>query len=250
MIDLKDYSKNYSQQYKKKFSFERVLIRNRRQKVLTSIEKHPHKSILEIGCGLDPVFPYCKDFEHYTIVEPSEEFIKHANKLADKKKNITIKCGYFEDVFGSLVGKFEFDFIIMSGILPEVSDPDRLLHAVNEVCQDETVIHINVSNVRSFHRLLAYEMGLIQSLFEKSELGKKLQRNTSFDKEALFKIVEKNGFKVLSFETYQVKPFTNEQMEKIVKKNIVDMSIMEGLERMIKYLPEMGCEMSVDVKKK
>jgi len=250
MIDLKDYSKKYSQQYKKKFSFERVLIKSRRERVLTSVKKHTHKNILEIGCGLDPIFQFCEDYDHYTVVEPSSSFAEHAQKLAQGKDGITILSGYLEDVYGSLAGKPEFDFIIMSGILHEVSDPNRLLHAINEVCQVETVVHINVPNVRSFHRLLAYEMGLIRSLFEKSEMEKKFQRNTRFDKETLFKIVEKNGFRVISFGTYFIKPFKNSQIEKIVEKNIVDISFLEGLEKLIKYMPEMGSEMYVDVKKK
>jgi len=239
-----------SSKVQKNFDFEQILIRSRRQKVLASLEKYPHKSILEIGCGSDPIFPFCKDFDDYTIVDPSQTAKKRVKKLSLKRPNIHFVPKYFEEAYKSLKTTKGFDFILMSAILHEAPDPNKLLRAVYDVCQENTIMHINVPNVSSFHRFLALEMGIIKSLFEKSEAELKLGRTTNFDKEALYGILEKNGFQVVSFETYFVKLFSNEQMNNFLNLGIVDKSILVGLEKMNKYMPDFGCEMYEKKKKK
>ena len=109
-------------------------------------------------------------------------------------------------------------------------------------------MHINVPNVYSFHRLLAYEMGHVESSFEKSETEIKFKRHTRFDKHSLVKLVEENGFQILSHGTYFIKPFNNEQMERTINQNIIPRDIIEGLEKIIKYMPDLGCEMFVEVR--
>jgi len=240
---------NITDHFQNGFDFEQILIKSRRQKVLASLEKYPHKSILEIGCGPDPIFPFCKDFEKYTVVDPSQTAKKSIKKYALKRPDIRFIPQYFEDVFKSLKEKKGYDVIILSGVLHEAPDPNKLLCAVYDVCQENTIVHINVPNVSSFHRFLALEMGIIKSLFEKSEAELKLGRITNFDKEALYGILEKNGFQVVSFGTYFVKLFSNEQMDNFLNLEIVDKSILVGLEKMIKYMPEFGCEMYVEAKK-
>jgi SAM-dependent methyltransferase len=245
--DINDYSRKYIKEHKKNFSFESVLVDVRRKQVLKSLNKYKCKHILEIGCGLEPLFKYFNKYESYTVVEPSNEFVQHAEKFANGKGNINIIYGFMEEVYETLL-EYDFDFIIVSSLLHEVSDPVKLLHAIYRACNANTVVHMNVPNVYSFHRLLAYEMNYIGSIFEKSETGIKLQRHTCFDKQLFFKIVKDNNFKVLSHGTYFIKPFTNEQMEKIINQNIVNKSIIKGLEKMIKYMPDLGCEMFINAK--
>ncbi len=249
MKNIKDYTEKYTQHYQEDFSFEREIVRSRRQKVLASLKRYPHKSILEIGCGLEPIFPYCKDNIRVTVVEPSPTFFQNVEKLAQKKPLITVIHDYFEKVYTSLEKSEKFDFIILSGLLHEVHNPLELLQAIRAVCRDDTVVHINVPNVRSLHRILALEMGIIKSLFDKSETDKELQRHHGFDKETLFGILRKNGFQILAFGTYLIKYFSNKQLESIVKHRIVDKSLFSGMEKMIDYMPEYGCEMFVEVKK-
>lgn len=216
---------------------------------MASLKKYPHKSILDIGCGIEPIFPYCKNNINFTVVEPSTTFVQNVKRLAQRRPGITIIQNYFEKVYKLLEKSKEFDFIIMSGVLHEVPDPQKLLQAIYAVCRDDTVVHINVPNVRSFHRILAFEMGIIESLFEKSETDKEFQRNTHFDKETLFEMMKKNGFQILTFGTYFIKLFSNKQMETIIKHRIVDKSFVAGLEKMIDFIPEFGCEMFVEAKK-
>jgi len=247
-IDIDDYSRKYLNEHNKDLSFERVLADVRRNQVLKSLNKYKHEHILEVGCGLEPLFQYCDKYESYTIVEPSDEFVQRAKKLAEGKDNVNIIHGCMEEVYEKLSELESFDFIIVSSLLHEVPRPEKLLQSIYSVCKPDTIVHINVPNVYSFHRLLAYEMGYIRSIFEKSETEVKFQRHTRFDKQSLFKIVEENGFHILSHGTYFIKLFNNEQMEKIISQNIVGKELIKGLERMIKYMPDLGCEMFVDVK--
>ena len=100
----------------------------------------------------------------------------------------------------------------------------------------------------AFHRLLALEMGLIGSIYERSVLDKKFQRTGNFDLKLLIDAAEKSGFKIIESGTYFIKPFTNEQIEKIISLNIADEKIFEGLNKMIKYMPDLGAEAFVNVR--
>jgi SAM-dependent methyltransferase len=247
VIDHESYSQQYINSYEN-LSFETVLVKARREQVLTSLRKYVHRRILEIGCGLEPVFQFCDAYDSYTVVESSEEFASRAEALSREQRNVEILRGNFEDTFQRLLGD-RFDFIILSSLLHEVPDPARLLQAVNQVCGENTVTHINVPNVNSFHRLLAYEMRLIDSVFQPSEMETRFQRHTRFDKQLLLRIVQENGFSVLSFGTYFIKPFTNQQMDDLLKSGILERSVIEGLQRIAKYMPELGCEMYVEAQK-
>lgn len=246
--DINDYSKKYMEEHTRSFSYESVLVEVRRKQVLKSLNKYPHRHILEIGVGLEPLFQYCNDYESYTIVEPGYELVQNARKMAEGNNNIKIIHGFLEEVNEKLFESEDFDFIILSSLLHEVPDPDKLLQSIHRVCKPDTVIHINVPNVYSFHRLLAFEMGYIESIFDQSETEVKFQRHTRFDKESLFQIIEKNGFQILLQGTYFIKLFNNEKMEEMINLNIFNQDLIKGLEGMIKYMPDLGCEMFIEIK--
>jgi 2-polyprenyl-3-methyl-5-hydroxy-6-metoxy-1,4-benzoquinol methylase len=247
-IDIDRYTQEYIREHGKGLSFEAILAEMRKKHVLLQIQKYKHEHILEVGCGLDPLFQYVTDYRSYKIVEPGKEFVQKARDLAKDNKKIEIIQGYMEQaVAGLSQGKCAFDMIIVSSLLHEVPQPEKLLKSIHSICNPDTVVHINVPNVYAFHRLLAYEMGLIKSIFDKSETEVKFQRQTRFDKQTLCKLIEETGFQVLDFGTYFIKPFSNEQMEKLINQNIVGTDVIAGLDNMIKYMPELGCEMYVNV---
>lgn len=246
-FDLHDYSEKYSEQYRDR-SFETTLVAVRRQQVLRSLERYPHRRVLEIGCGLEPLFLFCDDYDSYTVVEPAEEFVAHARERAPQGRDVRVLQGFFEDVAGSLEREPAFDFVVVSSLLHEVADPQVLLAAVRRVCGAATTVHLNVPNVYSFHRLLALEMGLIDSIFEPSATETAFQRRSRYDRETLTRTVEAAGFRLVDSGTYLIKPFTHAQMEALLRQGIVAPEVIGGLERMAKYLPDMGCEIFVDLR--
>ncbi len=244
MIDIHDYSRKYLVQYEEG-SFETVLVRVRRKYILEALSRYAHASILEVGCGMEPLFRFI-DGAAFTIVEPSAEFVRNARALAGGR-GVDVIEGFLEKAAPSLAGR-SFDFIVVSSLLHEVSDPVALLAAVRSLCHPGTTVHFNVPNVRSFHRLLALEMGLIADLFEQSETERRFQRHTRFDREHLGDMLRQNGFRILDAATYFIKPFTHAQMDALLQSGACSADVINGLDRMTKYLPDMGCEIYANVR--
>ncbi len=245
-----DYSKEWLLEKEKQISFEMILNKIRRNKILDFIKYYNFQKILEIGCGLEPLFIYLKSFEKYIVVEPNKIFYQIAlNLLKDCKncQNVIIINDYFENVAKKLK---DFDLIILSSVLHEVPNPDLILQSIYDICNNDTIVHINVPNVYSLHNLLGFEMGIIKDLFEETKTGIRFNRKTRFDQEKLLQIVENNEFSVIEMGSYFIKPFTNEQMESMLEKNIINLKVIEGLEKIIKYFPKYGAEIYVNIKKK
>jgi SAM-dependent methyltransferase len=242
-VDFGDYRKHYIQQYDAD-DFEVVLVAARRKQVMNSLKRYPHKRILEVGCGLEPLFPLVDNFSSYTVVDPVESFIENARKVASGDKRMQFHVGCLEDVSCELFG--DLDFIVVSSLLHEVEDPIALLRSISNCCTKNTTIHFNVPNMFSFHRLLAVEMGLQETTFEQSELERKFQRTSQFDKQSFLRILRDNGFNPLNFGTYFIKPFSNSQMSKLIRSKILPPELVLGLSKLTQYLPEMGVEMFAD----
>ena len=69
-----------------------------------------------------------------------------------------------------------------------------------------------------------------------------------FNLDSLEELVGSVGFEVLDKGSYFVKPFTHGQMKSVLDNNIIDVNILNGLNKMIKYMPDLGSEIFVDVR--
>jgi hypothetical protein len=244
VIDHSEYGRRYADQYRDG-EFEPVIARIRRNKVLAALHEHPHRRILEVGCGFEPLFPDVDAFDEYWTVEPGKEAVQAAIAHPAVDARVHVVEGFLEtaDIPPG------FDFIAVSSLLHEVRDPGAFAQSVRAHCGASTVVHFNVPNVRSFHRLLALEAGLIPDLFEKSETEKRFGRQTRFDLTTLIAFLQEHGFDVIASGTYFVKPFTHAQMEQLLRAGIVDMNVIDALDRMIRYMPDLGAEMFVDARR-
>ena len=170
-----EHFNRYSTEYIKQISdgeFETVLIAIRRKQVCRQIRRFKHDQILEIGCGLDPLFSHISDYRNFVTVEPVISFYQAALAVAGNKPNISIIHGTLESAVEELK-KHPFDFIVSSSILHEVPDPSLFLRSLFEICGRDTVVYLDVPNIQSFHRLLGLEMGLINNLAESSTLERR-----------------------------------------------------------------------------
>ena len=80
-----------------------------------------------------------------------------------------------------------------------------IIHRQNMIIPNpNTIIHINVPNANSFHRLLAVEMGLIENVFELSKNNVSFQQQNVFDLNKLIELVEKLDFKII--ESFSISP--------------------------------------------
>jgi len=198
---------------------------------------------------MEPLFKYVDwDFDEYTIFEPGERFIKNAEAIANNVgKNINFINRPF-DVDNETSG-LKYDAIICSQLLHEVQNPSELLESIYFTADLNTLIHINVPNANSFHRLLAKEMNLILDTKQFSERNIRLQQNAVFDLQELNKICVEAGFTVYESGSYFVKPFTHEQMKRMMDEKIIDLKVLDGLYSMIRYIPNMGSEIYVNCRK-
>lgn len=229
--------------------FETALIASRRNQVLKSLARHPHVHVLEIGCGLDPLVEWIPDTHSCTTVEPCESFAECARRAGARHRDHRVIQGFLEDANLELGERGPFDYIVASSLLHEVPDPARFLDAVRSLCEPNSIVHFDVPNVRSLHRLLAVEMGIISDLFEESETEKRFERTTRFDAARFRGLLERAGFEVVQFGTYFIKPFSHSQMEKLIDGKIVSREIISGLEKLAAHLPDFGAEMFADVRR-
>lgn len=242
MRDINDYSKNYSVQ-----DFELYQVEYRRKMVMEQINKYQPYRILEIGCGREPLFEHVKGKE-WVIVEPSESFCQIAEKKAEACDHVRILQGFFEEQV-PCIRRENFDMIICSGLLNEVEEPEEMLKGILECCGEETIVHINVSNSNSFHRILAKHMGIIEDEHDKSQRNILFQQNTVFDMDKLSKMVLECHFEVLDQGSYFVKPFTHKQMYELIEMKIIDKKVLDGLYSMASELPMMGSEIFINCRK-
>ena len=244
-------SRNNAKYYRSynNLTFENILIKLRRNLLISQLKKFKPKRILEIGCGNASVAYYYKNFSNFTIVEPSKYFIKKNKALLKKNKKVTFINSYFETAH-DLSNKKVFDFIICSSVLHEVSSEKKFMNSLQKYCSKKTIVHINVPNSNSFHRLIAYESSMIKSTTQRSLTQKKMQQFRIYNLEKLTVMIKKYHFKVISKGSFFFKPFKHKQMYNIFKNKILPTKVLIGLSKVIKYIPNFGAEIYINVKKR
>ena len=244
--DLQDYQEQYANQ-----PYEKYQVAFRKRKLIELLGKYDHSDLLEVGCGLESIFLDFSSYEKLSVVEPAEMFYLKALEDVQKakNKNITILKALLEEAETQLK-KENFNFILVSSLLHEIPDQRAFLKTLHNISAPGTVIHINVPNAKSFHRLLAVEMGLIKNEFEMSASNLQFQQQRVFDLAALKNIVKDSGFDVIEAGSYSFKPFTHSQMQNMINNKSITEEMLNGFYKMEKYLPELGSEIFVNIKKK
>jgi ubiquinone/menaquinone biosynthesis C-methylase UbiE len=240
--NLNEYSANYIEQ-----PYEKYQVNFRKKKIIEILQHFAPQNIIEVGCGLESIFLEYNDFEKLTIIEPSEFFFKKAKEdiVKNEIKNIDIFNIYFEEFFP----KEKVDFIIISSLIHEIVDLDNFIEHLHNIAEHNSIIHINVPNAESFHRLIAFELGLIDSLTDLSISNKEFQQNRVFNLNELENLFKKYNFEIISKGSYSFKPFTHIQMDKIINSNSVSVDIISNLYKIDKYLNGHGSEIFINVKK-
>lgn len=238
---------DYTQRYRE-LPFEPIQLSYRRKCVLKEIAKACPKSLLEVGCGELPLFldiNHLVDVRH-TVVEPSVEFSQNASFLADGRNDIRIVQGFIEDFDAH---DEAFDMVVASCVLHEVGNPQVFLSSLRRLCTPSTTVHINVPNARSLHRLLAVAMGLISHEAMQSDTQQMMQqRSTVYNTITLRAELERAGFLVIDSGSIFVKPFTHAQMQKLVEIGFMTSEMLDGFDRLVEYLPDLGSEIWVNAR--
>lgn len=224
-----------------KLPFEDTLRKYRRKKTIETIKKHPHDRILEVGCGADPLFQYLDDYEKMVVVEYRMTFSEIAKSLVLDRDNIIIINDLIENVAKSLKSE-KFNYVIVGGFLHEIDNPDEVLKTIYKICSKDTIVYSFVPNANSFHRLLAQKMGAIANIYQKSGHDLLYDRQSVFNINSYNELFTRNNFEIIKSGTYFVKPFTHKQMQELINYEILDKSFLNGLYKMIEYIPDLGTE--------
>lgn len=238
--DLAAYEQDYAAT-----RFEAVQARYRKRLLLDLLAQRRPRSVLEVGCGLDTLANHWPHAERFVVVEPAAGFAEAARAGTEGRRDVEVVEALLEDA-----GLTEtFDLVLLSGLLGELPDPAALLRDVHGLCAPDTLVHVNVANARSFHRLLALEMGLIQSLTELSAQQVRLQQQRTYTLDALVELVRDCGYEVVESGSFFVKPFTHAQMELLQTSGVLTDAMLDGLWGMTKHLPELGSEIYVNLRR-
>lgn len=234
---------NYAVQYRA-LPFEPLQVAFRRRRVLAQVRAQAPRRLLEIGCGELPLFVELPGMET-TVVEPAPAFAATARGLAAGRSEVTVVEDFAEHVVAESVGG-PFDMVVLSCLLHEVPDPQRLLAAARRLCAADGVVHVNVPSARSLHRLLAVAMGLIPDLATESDTQRTMQQREVYDAAGLERELTQAGLTVRDRGSIFVKPFTHAQMQRLVDEDFLTPQLLDGLDALAELVPELGSELWVD----
>ena len=244
--DIERYSADYLDNY----GFEEVLVNYRRQIVLDQLMAAKPSVVLEIGCGAELLYQHylrlSAAVESWLIVEPARAFCSMAREAA--LPGVAVIEGFLEGALPAVMAALPRapDIVICSGVLQEVPSSKALLSAMRSVMDIQSLLHVNVANAGSFHRLLAVAMGLIQTLDTLSDRNVRMQQHRVYDFDSLSVELDRAGFTIQSKGGYLVKPFTHAQMESVAP--LLGQEVMDGLFELGKLHPELACEIYANAK--
>lgn len=226
--------------------FEVVQARYRKKMLVALLERLKPKRLLEVGCGWDAIAHHWAGYAHCSIVEPGAQFAQQARSALQHDAKVTVIEAFLEEAHAALAGQ-SFDVILLSGLLHEVPDPLSILKQVKAYCHANTLIHVNVPNAQSMHRLLALEMGLISDVKQASDLQRSLGQPRIFDAQQLKDLAAAADLQVVEAGSYFIKPFTHQQMQHLIEQGLLTEAMLDGLWGLARHFPEAGSEIFVNL---
>jgi len=234
------YDKNNYQLQYQKLTFEDTLREYRMRYIVDYIKSVKSDRILEIGSGCWPLFDYFDDYQTIDIVEPGNYFYETTKIKIGKNPRLSITNSSIEEVYPKL--KNDYDVILIGGFLHEIDNPEEVLSIVKKIANPDTIIITFVPNADSFHRVLAFEAGIIESKYQFSENDSLFGRRNVFNKASISSLFVKSGYSVSMVDTYFIKPFSHEQMDQLMSSSFLNVQLLNGLYNMKKYMIDMGAE--------
>lgn len=122
-----------------------------------------------------------------------------------------------------------FDHVVMTNLLHEVADPHALLGAA-AVCGGR--VHVTLQNPLSLHRLVAFEMGLIDDLEAVSERGARYGTTRLWSADALAGMLAGAGLRVVHRTGLVLKPLPNALLAQLPA------DVLDGLAAAGRHVPE------------
>lgn len=245
-----DRINQYQEHYLNQYGFEAVMVKYRRKLVMERMAAIKPKTVVEVGCGCELLYQHylqvAGKVERWIIVEPGHVF--HDIAAASNLPNLEVIHGFFEDATQQVKELLPMppEMIVISGLLHEVASPIKLLGAARSIMGERSVLHANVPNATSLHRLLAKSLGLIGNVKELSARNTKLMQFKVYDSNSLRYDIEAAGLAPIEKGGYFIKPFTHEQMELVAAQ--IGEAVLDGLYSLGKELPDLASEIYIEAR--
>jgi 2-polyprenyl-3-methyl-5-hydroxy-6-metoxy-1,4-benzoquinol methylase len=172
------------------------------------------------------------DFERVVAVEGAVDLIE---KIADAP-NLVKFCSLFQD----FQTEEKFDTIILNHVLEHIADPVPLLKQIMTWLAPGGKFIVGVPNARSFHRMVAVKMGLLESIYSLNERDLQLGHERVYDMYLLKAHLTEAGFQISHETGVFMKFLANGQIEKWFSKEMV-----HAFNELGKEFPELCAEIMV-----
>lgn len=165
------------------------------------------KKCLELGPSSGYMTRFLvNDFERVVAVEGAADLVE---KISDAPNLVKI-CSLFQD----FKTDEKFDTIILNHVLEHIADPIPLLKQILSWLAPKGKFIVGVPNARSFHRMVAVKMGLLESIYSLNERDIQLGHERVYDMDLLKTQLHEAGF-IIKHETgVFLKFLANGQIEK------------------------------------
>lgn len=153
-------------------------------------------------------------FTSVTVVEGSITLLNQIPKYDNLKK---VNC-----LFEEFNPTEKFDTIIINHVLEHLEDPVSVLKKVYNWLNVDGVCIVGVPNAKSFHRLAAVKMGILNSEYDLNNRDYELGHYRVYDLNMLRNHMSQANFQI-SFESgVFLKFLSNKQIESLLDDHIVD----------------------------
>lgn len=214
----------YAQRHDDHIDFEEVCLEARLQCNLRILQRLRPQRVLEVGCGpvllAERAWNEGARWSRWTVVEPANRFAQKARDWAatqpDVAAHVAVIENYIEHAELPATDGPACDLVIVSGVIHETQAPQALLEAALLHLAPGGRLLVTVPNARSFHRLLAVEMGLIAATTEVTERNRLFGQPKVYRAEDLRELMVRLNLVEESLEGYLFKPFTHPQMASLL----------------------------------
>lgn len=144
---------------------------------------------LEVGCSVGHMTEYLKDvFPHVTALDGSSEAL---GQMRDWP-NVVKVHSMIED----FLPEEKYSTIVANHFLEHVSNPVSVLIKMRDMLLPGGVLIVGVPNAKSWHRLAAVKIGLLDSEYELNSRDHILGHHRVYDRTSLHEDVQLAGFSI------------------------------------------------------
>lgn len=188
--------------YETETKFDKKLIEYR---YLTVKKYLKGSSCLELGPGSGVMTGLLQhDFEKMLVVDGSQSVL---NNIPQSDKVETSLC-----LFEELKLDITFDTIVIEHVLEHLEDPIKLLTTVKQWMHKETILCLGVPNANSIHRLVAVEMGSLQSIKTLNARDLRFGHQRVYDEKEFHDHIKLAGLSIIEAGGVFLKPLSNGQI--------------------------------------